>query len=135
MKGSPQKDVGLDAQKAARPLLLGVKFGAILKDLNTTKKLEVFSLGVLLPLILVIYTLYRLSYLEAVFPGRGAGIVTFQGGEAFFISLFWFGLALFFFAKSYLRELKVISDRAFKYLVYLSGILSITGLVSVVKSL
>jgi hypothetical protein len=26
MKGSPQKDVGLDAQKAARPLLLGVKF-------------------------------------------------------------------------------------------------------------
>jgi hypothetical protein len=24
MKGSPQKDMGLDAQKAARPLLLGV---------------------------------------------------------------------------------------------------------------
>jgi hypothetical protein len=26
MKGSPQKAVGLDAQKAARPLLLGVMF-------------------------------------------------------------------------------------------------------------
>ena len=25
IKGSPQKDVGLDAQKAARPLLLGVR--------------------------------------------------------------------------------------------------------------
>jgi hypothetical protein len=116
-------------------LLAGVKFGVTLKDLDFTKKLEILTIGLALPISLFLYTLYRLISLETIFPGRGAGIVTFHGSEAILISMFWFSFALFFFAKSFLFNLNIISQRAFKFCVYSSGILWIVGLVSVLSSL
>jgi hypothetical protein len=106
-----------------------------LKNLDLSKKLEVLTIGLVLPVSLFLYTFYRLISLEAIFPGRGAGIVTFHGSEAMLISLFWFSFSLFFFAKSFLFNLNMISQRSFKICVYSSGVLWFVGLVSVLGSL
>lgn len=102
-----------------------------MKHLPRYAKVEIGVLGVIVPATIAGYALYLLLQSKAVFWGRSSAIY-YQGSDAVFVSLFWFGLSLLFMVHFLARPLRLLSFAQYKLVMWVPVILLATGLVSAI---
>ncbi len=102
-----------------------------MKYLPKYVKIEVVILGVIIPAMIASYTLYLLLQSKAFFWGRSSAIY-YQGSDAVFVSLLWFGLSLLLFGHFLARPLRLTSLARYKLLMLVPVMLFATGLVSAI---
>ncbi|MFB2706064.1 hypothetical protein [Marinobacter shengliensis] len=96
------------------------------------KKIEVLSLGIVLPVLLSGYTVLLLLNSEAVFWGRSSTVI-YQGDSAFFVSLLWFGVSGLLAGHFWLRHLRLLRPSRHRVLMWASLILVLVGLASAIS--
>lgn len=93
------------------------------------KKVEAFTLGIAVPVVLISYTVMLLLTNEAVFWGRSSTVI-YHGFCAYLVSLLWFGAAGLLVGHFYLRTYRLLRQASHKMFMWLSAIFVLVGLVS-----
>ncbi|GAA0365970.1 hypothetical protein GCM10009092_32890 [Bowmanella denitrificans] len=100
-------------------------------DLAKYQKVKVVLFGLLLPTLLLAYTVLLLLSGEVVFWAHSATII-YHSNEAYFLSLLWFGASGCMYSYFLLRPLKLFSHSKRKLILNFSTFLLCVGLLAAI---